>query len=324
MSPNPCHNTFWLSYQPVDDESLEETLEVVDKVLKGDVRSSSERDYGFFGGQMVRDGQRVVDLVICTPIRRRVTAIYGKQRWQRCGARGSVSDLKYPFAGEKPHDFLQRWSRKVKLEQRYQLLRGASEDKLFQVLEDHQRRESGRMLQRKTSRPWRESSARRRKALRKPPTPSPPSSLERSCHVSLCSYPPSTQVAVHQEVSGLETGMSNIHWSPHDFGDVTLPVEGVLFFFPLFMCVMYIALTIGSKQANVSAGGQLSLNRCMPCEYDSTIDMLLEGFGFPPRNECLYDLGCDRYYGWNDAIAPVNIGDMSQNGMVYPTWDCVV
>ncbi|MGH7965022.1 MAG: hypothetical protein ACRERD_24955, partial [Candidatus Binatia bacterium] len=100
-------------------------------------------------GELVRDGQRVVDTVVTTPRRVKLASFLAKTKWARKGARGEVRDVKWPKPREGPDEFVRRWAQHM----RAQSLRYSSgeEAPLQRILSAHADRERERMRHRRGS-----------------------------------------------------------------------------------------------------------------------------------------------------------------------------
>jgi len=144
-------NAFWVRYQPEEDESLEETLTVVDKVLYGDRRTKTTGKGGYFGGVLLDgDGHEVVDLVICMPSRVAVSSVLNPDKWRRKGARGTFRDGKYPEESETAHRFVKRWCDAMNVKAFTREV--GSRDEANRVLKQYYDRENRRMRQKRGDR----------------------------------------------------------------------------------------------------------------------------------------------------------------------------
>ncbi|KJZ68537.1 hypothetical protein HIM_12076 [Hirsutella minnesotensis 3608] len=95
-------HAFWLSYAPAHHESLEDVIELVDRVVIGKP--------GVWAGETTREGQNVVDMIICTPMAQRVKVVCGEIKWKRKGARGRVCDARWPEPYQPVDVFLHTWA----------------------------------------------------------------------------------------------------------------------------------------------------------------------------------------------------------------------
>lgn len=142
-------NAFWLRYQPQEDESLEETRYIIDKVLYGDLRTDTPAKCGYFGGVLpYGDGHCIVDLVICMPRRVAVSAVLSPEKWKRMGARGNFCRGEYPHQRESVRRFVKRWCDAMSVKA-FTVVIGSCEE-VNCVLSEYNDRETCRVRQRRT------------------------------------------------------------------------------------------------------------------------------------------------------------------------------
>lgn len=124
---------FWISYQPGTDETAEDVLRIARKVMNGLP--------GVCGDVKVRDGQPMVDMVVCTPTPQRVSVISQKSKWDLKGAKGRVCDARWPAERESPRAFLRKWADAVTRQPRAPF---GSREEVFRALDIHYERERRR------------------------------------------------------------------------------------------------------------------------------------------------------------------------------------
>ncbi|KAJ6783841.1 hypothetical protein PWT90_11223 [Aphanocladium album] len=201
MAANAQTNAFWLSYAPAEQETFEDTLELIDKVLSA-TKADGPR-HAFMAGELLRDGQRVVDAVVTTSTRVRLHGFLAKTKWGRKGARGEVRDVKWPKPQEGAHKFVQRWAEHMRqaaamMKQRTEL----DEKSLTQLLSVQL--ESDRQRMRRNRGSTRVKTSRRGQT----------SDLVSSPH---------PEVSVTAPVQN--GGVSSFDWSPHDFTGVEVDFD---------------------------------------------------------------------------------------------------
>ena len=205
----PQSNAFWVRYQPEEDESVEETLLLVDKVLHGDCRTKNPRKSGFFGGTLGDgDGNRVLDLLICTPNRVAVTSVLNPHKWRRKGARGTFRDGKYPYEGESVRRFVKRWCDAMNV--RAFTREVGSRDEANRVLNGYYERQNRRMRQKRSAKPLGPGGRKRRELDSSALSPSSVPTVEVSHYTGSCAA--DWESSVHT--------MVNVKF------DLSLPVEG--------------------------------------------------------------------------------------------------
>lgn len=96
---------FWLSYSPAEQESIEEVFDLFNSVVFGAP--------GFMAGEVIRDGRRMVDTILFTPKRQRVTTVCNPEKWKRKGAQGKLEDVRWPAANESVEQFLLKWAEAI-------------------------------------------------------------------------------------------------------------------------------------------------------------------------------------------------------------------
>lgn len=209
-------NAFWLRYQPEEDESLEETRHVVEKVLYGDRRTMRPANGGCFGG-VLRDGEghEVVDLVICMPDRVAVSSVLNPDKWKRKGARGRFCDGKYPYERESAHRFVKRWCDAMNV--KAFTAQVGSKEELNRVLQRYYDRNNCRMRQKRGETALRTGRRKKRKTA------------------SSCTSPeiPTVEVS-HDTGNRLADLQSSVHVLVDVDFDLSLPVEGRYRIFFLF------------------------------------------------------------------------------------------
>lgn len=178
MAARVQSNVVLFSYRP---EAGESTSTFVDAIRRGALPKKTN----FLGCEVVREGQRSFDTLVCTPTRVSVYGLFSKAKWERKGARGWIADVRHPTGGESATDFLRRWARDIsKREKRF-----GDEKQLFRAHDAYYDRERNRMRARRVSRG---TGVTRCKRL---------SSEEHESRESVGWYSPSGGVLVKQYVS---------------------------------------------------------------------------------------------------------------------------
>ena len=181
----PQSNAFWVRYQPDENESLEETRGVVNRVLYGDRRTTSPVKGGCFGGVLRDgDGNEVVDLVICMPERVAVSSVLNPHKWKRKGARGTFCDGRYPYERESAHQFVKRWCDAMNV--RAFTTQIGSRQEVNRVLSQYCDRQTRRMRQKRSAKPLKPGGRKRRELGSSPLSPSSAPTLEVSHYTGNC------------------------------------------------------------------------------------------------------------------------------------------
>lgn len=271
-------NVFWVSYAPAEQESFRDCLDLLDKVASGDSRKSLKK-HGVFAGEVVREGRRCVDAVVCSSVRMPVSAVVSATKWERKGAKGSLADAKWPTSGERPQVFLEKWANAMRAASLKRF--AGSEIELNRLLEEYRHRERNRM------RSLRGRKGRRRPGRGREPSPLPP-----------CAPPTSPESEVSATVVDSAVASSDGPVNMFTGIDFTLPVEG-----------LYIMVVFEWFETNaVSIEDEV-----LPSTVPFNAGMALMDFGLSADVDCALDGQCDLWCDWGQATR-VNTEFMPQFG----------
>ncbi|KID80903.1 hypothetical protein MGU_11683 [Metarhizium guizhouense ARSEF 977] len=271
-------NVFWVSYAPAEQESFEDILNLVDKVLSGDSWKSSKK-HGFFAGEVLRGGRRCVDAVLCSSLRMPASAIVSATKWKRKGAKGSLADAKWPVSGEGPKVFLEKWANAMRAASLKRF--SGSEIELVRILEEY------RLGHRDRMRRLRDRKGRKRPDRCREPSPLlpcvPPTSPESE--VSATAIDP---VVVPSDGPVNEfTGI-----------DSTLLVEG--------LCALFLGSHVTEVKLSelFEADFVLVADEVLPSRIPFNAEVALVDLGLSVDNDFSLDLRCDLGCNWSyDAAA---------------------
>jgi hypothetical protein len=259
---------------------MKDVLRIVRKVVNGSP--------GVFGTNTVRGGQSVVDMLLCTPVPQRVSAVCGESKWKRKGARGEICDARWPAEKESPRAFLRKWADAIA---RQQHTRFGSRSEVFRALDSHYERDRARKRQ------WRVG---RRRPSSDVHHPSP-----HQCVVDTSDLQPT-----HAGVAQLtEDEVGGFPWTPHDFADVDLRsvIEGLL---------------LDPSHSEGSANGSEDTFLCAGGISTSEIDVTLASCGVIPSDGCDLNLECGFDFDWNwDCNTEMVNVDVNVNLDWNPEWN---
>ncbi|KJZ70042.1 hypothetical protein HIM_10570 [Hirsutella minnesotensis 3608] len=151
MAAHAQSNVFWISYEPAEHERFADVIDLLDKVVPGKP--------GLWAGEVLRNGRRAVDAILCLATRLRVSHVCGQTKWKRKGAKGRVGDAKWPAAREPACSFLTKWADAMSRQCRSE--RTGSRDQVFHVLDRYHEKERHRMKALRVSRKKRSEEERR-------------------------------------------------------------------------------------------------------------------------------------------------------------------
>lgn len=78
---------------------------LIRRVVSGDLRA--------YSSEGTRDGRRVVDAILFTPKRQRVTTVCNPVQWKRKGAQGELVDARWPEAKQPVEAFVLNWAEAI-------------------------------------------------------------------------------------------------------------------------------------------------------------------------------------------------------------------
>ncbi|OAQ57466.1 hypothetical protein VFPBJ_11746 [Purpureocillium lilacinum] len=260
MAAREQKNAFWLSYEPAELESFEDTLLLLKKALP-------ERA-AFWAGEIDRKGVRVVDAVICTPTRLRVSNLLWRDKWAMKGAKGRIHDVKWPAAKESSRLFVRRWADAMRASNPKP--EKGSAQQVLDALAAHRAGERKRLRNYTGNQRTKGAKERRRRPL---PTSKPKPELEVS--------------------AADDTTLGALSWSPHEFAavDFTLPAEGSYCQFHGVTRSNMVLILSGSAMTNLVCG----IGPAVPT-FD--VDLALAECGISLEADCSLDFGLDCDLGW--------------------------
>ncbi|KJZ70044.1 hypothetical protein HIM_10572 [Hirsutella minnesotensis 3608] len=297
MAAHAQSNVFWLSYEPAEEECFRDVLDVVEKVFPNP---------GLLAGEVIRDGRRAIDAVVCTPTRVRVSGALGASKWQRKGARGRVCDAKWPAPKETVCSFLTRWADAMSAQRPRE--KAGSRDQLFRVMDRYHDKARKRMHARRVSG---KSSPRRCRRC------------QRSDNVTATK---ADAVASPVPRMGVQVGngISSLVWSAHSFAGLE-PL-------PCWYSPTQSALEL--KTALSFNDSSQEANDFYPIGLDSAANPPLTDFsmmpelcGIPSWDQASCDLNWDWNGDWSEGM-DFNMGvDLGANwdwNTVMPVYECDV
>ena len=229
---------FWLSYSPAEQESIRDVDLLIRRSITGDL--------GACLSEVTREGRRVVDAILFTPKRQRVTTVCNPVQWKRKGAQGELVDARWPEAEQPVEAFLLNWAEAISC--RTKTL--GSEKQVFDAYDAHRTRERGRL------RGFRKSKQGGRHVRPEDSLPSTRRRRRENRQASVVDGNRVSDVPVVPVGSGgaeapvLVDGVSDsLLWSPHHFVDIdfefdvscwsSLRAEGFVCLSPLSVFGLY-------------------------------------------------------------------------------------
>ncbi|KJZ69092.1 hypothetical protein HIM_11515 [Hirsutella minnesotensis 3608] len=281
---------FWLSYRHGADESVEDILVLARKVVNGDVNGNP----GIFGNAVIRSGQPMVDMVVCSPKSQRIGVVTGKTKWQRSGARGEVCDARWPAEGETPRAFLRKWADAITQQRQGQF---GSRRALFEALDSFHARDKARK---------RRSRARQRRQRR------PPSPVDQPSSPQVVVDTPVPQPALADVAQLTQEEVGDCPWTFDDFTGVDFgsATKG-----------LWSVLLHSVREANGSTS-QEDPFLCGEGISTSAIDLALASHGIFPAEGCDVNPECGYDFTWHLNTEVVNADvDWSVDLEWNPDWN---
>lgn len=270
---------FWLSYSPAEQESFEDVLDLLHNVVRGKP--------GFFAGETVRDGQTVVDMVVCTPTRQRVDGVCGDSKWKRKGAKGRVCDARWPAPRQPVDVFLRKWAGAMTAA--WNKTAGSRED-LFRVANRFRKKDAGRK---------RDVRSRRKRLCSEATAGVSTSSVEEAQGLSLetpvqVDGVDPTLVCQPGDFAGIDFGPPAPCWCPFLQSPVALP-------FLRWETAWRLTMLFTGPDPPPDVA------------FVDILNVVLEQHGIPLSETSVRDFGCDPDPGWSCTAEALSL-DVSFDG----------
>lgn len=269
---------FWLSYRLDPSESVSTIARIARSVILGSP--------GICGDVVVRDGQTMVDMVVCTPVPQRISAVCTEPKWRLKGARGAICDARWPAEGESPRDFLRKWADAVCGYKNEPFGSRRELDRAMDAYYDKERKRIKR-IRVKAKRKRRRPLPSARPSPRATPAATPAARTE----------PAGVTDMSQDEVGGIPP-LDPHEFTGVDFGSAT---EGLL---PPPRSHPRVR-----RRANGTAAQDPFL--CGSGISTFAIDQALMGWGVFPTDECSWNVSCDFMldgnWGWNGNVNAVSV-----------------